>query len=80
MEIIYKVEVSFPDGHIEELEVTFTNANEALSYANGILSQIAYTERGRQHDYEVAQEAYFQIKKIEGDKKKAIYDSRFGAL
>ena len=45
MEAAYIVEFSYPDGHIEELNVKFKSLEEAVNYAENMLGQIAHTEK-----------------------------------
>lgn len=83
MEKQYVVQVTYPDGHTEQIEEIFKSGREALEYGAGILSQIAATEQfhGRnaidEFGDEVKKEAYFIIIEVVGKKHSVVYDSRY---
>ena len=83
MEKIYIVQVTYPDGHSEQIEETFKSGREALEYGGGILSQIAATEQfhGRnaidEFGDEVKKEPYFIIIEVNGKKRSVVFDSRY---
>lgn len=75
MEVYYKLEFSYPDGHIEEFADQYRSAKEAVEIGENMLNQVKVTERYHQY-HEDAQEAYFLVTKIDGDKHRLVFDSR----
>ena len=83
MEKYYKVVFVYPDGHIEEIEETFSTGTEALEYGNSLIAQVENTEgvfRGSDDDDEFGFkekiDPYYMILEVKGKKYRLVYDSR----
>ena len=75
MEQYYIVEVSYPDGHVEEIEETFNKGLDALEYGKNMLAQITQTEQF--HADGEKKEPYFVILVVKGKKRTIAFDSRY---
>ena len=84
MDKYYRVVFVYPDGHIEEIEESFTLGRDALDYGNNLIVQVQNSEdvyRGIIVDDEEfgAKEKidpYFMIVEVNGKKRRLVYDSR----
>jgi len=75
--IYYRVDVVFPDGHIEEINNHFTKAADAVEFGNGMLIQISNNERFHGGDaFEERHDPYFLVVEMDGKKRRLVYDSR----
>ena len=78
----YKVEISFPDGHIQEFEEVFHKKEAAIDFAAGVLAQVSVTERYHHRknrddfDFEEPTKPYFFVYQIEGFERELVFDSR----
>ena len=75
MSVIYKVQMTYPNGRTEVIEDDFSNGKDALEYGNGMLAQIMQTEQFHGGFSEDKKEASFCIIEVKGKKKKLVYDS-----
>ncbi len=82
MEKHYKVNVSFPDGHTQEMEDTFASLSDAVNFGYSMLSQIGETERFHKHDdfdpfsFDELQKPYFFVYEVVGGKKTCVYEGK----
>ena len=76
MEKTYRVVITYPDGHIEEVQEHFKNGADALEYGNSILAQIPNTERYRSPFDDDKKEASFVIVEVYNNKQKIVYTSK----
>lgn len=75
MGIIYKVQITYPNGRVEVIEEDFKTGKDALEYGNSMLAQIAQTEKFHGGFSDDKQEARFYIIEIKGKKQRVVYDS-----
>ena len=66
----YKMDFSYPDGHIEEFE-DFKSLEEAVKYGTDLQAQVNYTER--LHD---PRKTYFLVYENDGNERKLVYRSK----
>ena len=83
MSTIYKITISYPDGHIEELSEPASSLSEAKGIGIGYMAQIEGTEAykgGKSSDddfgFSKPKKPYFLIDEVVDGKAKAVYDSR----
>ena len=84
MDKCFKLEVSYPDSHIEEIEENFGTLEDAVAFGKTILGQIAYTERYHKRSgggdlFEEApkpQKPFIVVCEIVEGKRKIAFDSR----
>lgn len=83
MDKCFKLEVSYPDSHIEEIEENFGTLEDAVAFGKTILGQIAYTERYHKRRggdlFEEApkpQKPFIVVCEIVEGKRKIAFDSR----
>ena len=74
---MYKITVSYPDGHMEELFEMFNDLNSAVEYGKEFLNQVRNTERFKNKQYTEALEAYFFVSGLKDDSYVKVYDSRY---
>ena len=84
MEKRYRLVFVYPDRHIEEIDVWFSNGREALDYGNNLLGQVYNTEKFRDtspsgfDDFFEKKpiDPYFMIVEVHNKKRRMVYDSR----
>ena len=82
MDAYYKVTVTYPNGKSEEIEENFKTGQDALSFGKTILGQIPFNRgfKGSLVDEfgdKSYADPYFMIVKVDGKKRKIVYDSRY---
>ena len=75
MAVYFKVEFSYPDGHVEEFDDYYRSLEAAVKFGNDMLNQVAATEQYHKKVVE-AKKAYFLVTKIEEDQHELVFDSR----
>ena len=75
MQVIYKVQMTYPSGRVEVIEEDFKTGKDALEYGNSMLAQIAQTEQFHGGFSDEKKEPQFYIIEIKGKKRKVVYDS-----
>ena len=75
MAAFFKVEFSYPDGHIEEFDDYYRSLEAAVKFGNDMLNQFAATEQYHKKVKE-AQKPFFLVTKIEEDHHELVFDSR----
>ncbi len=78
---MYNLDVTFPDGHIEEIEEQFTTIDAAKNYALHLLTQVGATEKYHyaHGDYKGIQprgKASYMITEKTSDGTVIVFDSR----
>lgn len=71
----YKINFSYPDGHVEELEDLFRSLEAAVDYGNSLLNQVRATEithGGSTHD---PNNAFFAVYEYDGNNHAVVYRS-----
>ena len=78
MDRYYKVQISYPNGQVEEVEETFNALDLAIQYGNSLLIQVGPNENFHEglDEEEEPQEAYFFVIEVDEEKKDIVYDSR----
>lgn len=81
MKTYYRVNVSFPNGHIEEIEDVFFTLEKAVEYGNSILNQVASTEayhkdRTDMYGDKVSFKPYFEVIEVSDESSKSVYKSK----
>lgn len=77
---MFKVEMNYPDSHVEELELSFETKEEAVKYGRNLLVQVANTESY----HKPVEDGFLGRKKIKpyfivldyAKKKAVVFDSR----
>lgn len=68
---------SYPDGHVEEIDQSFTNLEAAIEYGNGLYSQVQATEDfKKQGIFSKRGKSYFLVEEVTLDARKLVFDSR----
>ena len=75
MAVYFKVEFSYPDGHVEEFDDYYRSLEAAVKFGNDMLNQVAATEQYHKK-VEETKKAYFLVTKIEEDQHELVFDSR----
>ena len=75
MAVYFKVEFSYPDGHVEEFEDYYRSLEAAVKFGNDMLNQVAATEQYHKKVSE-AEKPFFLVTKIDGDHHELAFDSR----
>lgn len=83
MDKYFKVQISYPNGQVEEIEEVFLTLNAAKAYGNNLLIQVVPNENYHEtllDEFEEVQrqDAYYFVIEVEEDKKELVYDSRKG--
>ena len=81
MEIYYKLEIFFPDGHVEEMEEEYHTLEEAVSVGNSMLTQISYTEEYHKQNidedgFKKARKPYYIVSRVLEEGRQVVFDSR----
>ncbi len=80
METYYRVEVTYPDGHTEEIGTQYKSAREAVDFGANLLVQVSYTEQyHRDNDVFGMKEKikpYFLVTRVSEQEHKLVFDSR----
>ena len=81
MDAYYKVNVSFPDGHVEEIEDIFPSLEAAQAYGNNILNQISSTEPYHNSKKDIFGEKtkfkpYFEVLVVVDNNSKIVFKSK----
>lgn len=72
----YYLSFSYPDGHVEEIEETFSKLEKAIEAGKSLLNQILITEDMKKTGIESHRgKAFFLIYAI-GETRELVYDSR----
>ena len=85
MDVLYTVTMSYPDGHLEEIEEIFRQYEDAIQYGERMLEYIKSTESIVNKDVfddenELAprkkMKPYFMVIKVIGDEKTIAFESK----
>ncbi len=85
MDVLYTVTMSYPDGHLEEIEEVFNSLEQAKEYGERMLNYVASTESIKRggglfddDDFRSSrqQEPYFMVIRLEGKERKIVFESR----
>lgn len=72
---LYYLSFSYPDGHVEEIQETFSSLDAAIAYGTNLFNQVGGTEQykkgSRNHN-----KAHFEVLKVEGDVRQIVYKSK----
>ena len=71
---IYKVEITYPNGEVEEVNEDFYSLNKAIESATHLLGQVSYNAQF--HKGSAKFDPFAVVKKYENDEVKIVYDSR----
>ncbi len=69
----YYLSFSYPDGHVEEVEESFSSLDAAVAYGKNLLNQVRATENIRNDSSEEKLEPHFEIKKFDGENYHIVY-------
>ena len=69
---IYRLNVTYPDGHGEDIDDTFETFEQAQKFAENLLNQIEHTER---YKAKGKKKATYMILEDDG-RSKVVFDSR----
>jgi prepilin-type processing-associated H-X9-DG protein len=77
----FRVNVSFPDGHIEEIDEIFSTLELAKNYGESILNQVSYTEayhKGKDDIFgdKINLKPYFEVLKVADNTSKIVFRSK----
>lgn len=81
MVVYYKVTISYPDGHLEEIEEDFYNLEKAIDFGEKYISQVYGTESFRGNSLDEGnffhkKEPYFFVDSHGEGESKIVFDSR----
>ena len=85
MDVLYTVTMSYPDGHLEEIEEAFPNEEKAKEYGEKMLNYIKSTETYKggailDDENELAprkpRKPYYMIIKVVGHEKAIVFESK----
>ena len=81
MAVYYKVTISYPDGHLEEIEEEFTSLQKAIDFGEKYLAQVYGTEQFRgnaldEHNFFHKKKPYFIVDSHGEGESKIVFDSR----
>jgi len=78
--MIYKVNVTYPNGNVEEIEEAFSTLNEAKTFGQNLLNQVGYNAnyKGSILDDEGVRHVkpFFIIIEKNNNESKIVFDSR----
>ena len=72
--LYYKVEITYPNGEVEEVDEDFYSLNKAKESAEHLLGQVSYNAQF--HAGGNAVEAFAVVKAYENEEVKIVFDSR----
>ncbi len=77
----YKVTISYPDGHLEEIEEDFLSLEKAIDFGEKYLAQIYGTESFRgnaldEHNFFHKKQPYFFVDSHGDGESEIVFDSR----
>ena len=79
----FRLEFSYPDGHLEVIENDFDSLEEAKEFGDNLYNQVLATERfhKRRDDdgdigYHKPGKAYYYVTKRDGNNRTVVFDSR----
>ena len=82
MEQIFKLVFVYPDGHIEEVEETFYDAEKAKEYGNSLLVQVQNTEEYFNHNQDdelgfgKKRNPYYMVVEVTDNKYSMVFESK----
>ena len=78
MNITYRVTISYPDGHIEELEEVFNSLEEAKRFGDAYLAQVKATETHKKRSYleDGPKDPYYMVMEHRDGSRKIIFESK----
>ena len=76
MVAFYKLEFTYPDGHVEEIEETFIGVTQARVYGDSLLVQVANTEQYRSSRGKTLRQPYYCVIENANGERKIVFDSR----
>ena len=81
MGLYYKITISYPDGHLEELDEEFLSLPKAIDYGEKYLAQVYGTESFRgdaldEHNFFNKKKPYFFVDSHGEGESKIVFDSR----
>ncbi|MCR5184755.1 MAG: hypothetical protein K6C32_01565 [Bacilli bacterium] len=79
---MYRVTILYPDGHVEELEETFSYIDKAIKFGEDYLNQVNATEQFKGKKYGVdfdssskGRKASFRVEELIDDRITTVFDS-----
>ena len=72
--LIYKVEITYPNGEVEEVDEDFYSLKKAIESAEHLLGQVAYNAQFHKGSANV--QPFAVVKQYENNEVKIVYDSR----
>ena len=72
--LIYKVEITYPNGEIEEVDEDFFSVKKAIESATHLLGQVSYNAQF--HKGSAKLEPFAVVKEYNNNEVKIVYDSR----
>lgn len=72
--LYYKVEITYPNGEVEEVDEDFYSLNKAKESAEHLLGQVSYNAQF--HKGGASTEPFALVKAYEDDDVKIVFDSR----
>ena len=77
MNIRYKVQMIYPDGHAETVDDVFNTMDDAITFGNSLLSQIGGTESYKNPFSNKKAKSYFFVIQETDLESKMVYDSNY---
>ena len=79
--MIYRVEVTYPNGNIEEIDEDFYTLKSAMEHIEHILGEVSYNKEFHADTFdidgdEVHVQPYAIIKEVDENETKIVFDSR----
>ena len=77
METYYKVQISYPNGRVEEIDERFSTQSQAIKYGDTLLAQIPSNKNYRDDfEREVSYKSYFLVIEYSEQEKKVVFESK----
>ena len=77
MEVYYRVQISYPNGRVEEIDEKFTTQNQAIKYGETMLAQIPSNKNYRDDfEQEASFKSYFFVIEYNGEEQKVVFESK----
>ena len=78
MNITYRVTISYPDGHIEDLEEVFNSLEAAKKFGDAYLAHVKATEAQKHRGYleDGPKDPYYMVMEHNDGSRKIIFESK----
>ena len=71
----YYLMFSYPDGHVEEVEQSFSSLEAAIDYGNNLLNQVKATETFKKGS-KTSGKAHFDVLLVDLEKRTTVFKSQ----